>query len=136
MPEWTLAHRADGTWLATHADGTRHVADVVTDPDGAVWVHVDGEVVVVQAAHRRRRAAPGHGHAVLEAPMPAVVTAVLAAPGDRVAAGTTLLLLEAMKMELALRAPVAGRVGALHCGVGDRVAPGRVLVDLQAEGDA
>jgi biotin carboxyl carrier protein len=67
--------------------------------------------------------------------MPAQVTAVRVAAGDRVAAGAVLVLLEAMKMELPLRAPVAGRVRAIHCAPGDRVAPGRALVDLDAGDD-
>ncbi len=52
--------------------------------------------------------------------------------GDLVEAGATLLLLEAMKMELPLKAPAAGRVTAVHCAVGQRVAPGRALVDVRA----
>jgi biotin carboxyl carrier protein len=58
------------------------------------------------------------------------VIAVPVVPGDVVDAGTILVLLEAMKMELPLRAPFAGRIEAVHCVPGDRVAPGRVLVDL------
>ena len=102
----------------------------VTGSDDEVWVHVDGEVVVVGDAGKQRVRAQSHGHATLDTPMPAQVTAVLAEPGDVVDAGATLVLLEAMKMELPLRAPFAGRIEAVHCVAGDRVAPGRVLVDL------
>jgi biotin carboxyl carrier protein len=62
--------------------------------------------------------------------MPAQVTAVLVEPGDDVAQGEPLILLDAMKMELPLRAPFDARVEAVHCAAGDRVAPGRTLVDL------
>lgn len=133
MPEWALARRADGTWEARDAGGARLVVHAVTDGDGAVWVHADGEVFVARPPQRVRRAQTGHGHAHLEAPMPAQVIAVIVAPGDEVSAGATLLLLEAMKMELPLRAPTAGRIAAVHCAVGDRVVPGRALVDLEAE---
>ena len=57
----------------------------------------------------------------LRAPMPGNVTAVLVAPGDRVEAGQTLIVLEAMKMEHRINAPRAGRVAAVHCKVGDAV---------------
>jgi len=50
--------------------------------------------------------------------------------GDAVAAGDTLVVLEAMKMELAIRAPEAGIVRAVNCQAGDLVQPGTVLVDL------
>jgi biotin carboxyl carrier protein len=42
------------------------------------------------------------------APMQAVVHAVNVAVGDSVAAGQELVILEAMKMQLALAAPVSG----------------------------
>lgn len=67
----------------------------------------------------------------LAAPMPATVAAVLVQPGAVVAAGDTLVRLEAMKMELAIRAPAAGRVAAVDCRAGELVQPGRPLVTLE-----
>ena len=67
----------------------------------------------------------------LAAPMPATVSAVLVEPGAVVEAGDTLVRLEAMKMELAIRAPSAGRVTSVDCRVGDLVQPGRPLVALE-----
>ena len=67
----------------------------------------------------------------LAAPMPATVAAVLVRPGAVVAAGDTLVRLEAMKMELAIRAPAAGRVAAVDCRAGELVQPGRPLVTLE-----
>jgi len=63
-------------------------------------------------------------------PMPATVSAILVEPGQVVHAGDTLLRLEAMKMELAIRAPAEGRVKTVDCRVGDLVQPGRPLVGL------
>jgi 3-methylcrotonyl-CoA carboxylase alpha subunit len=56
---------------------------------------------------------------------------LLAAPGQTVAEGETVLVLEAMKMELPVRAPRAGIVKAVHCAQGDLVQPGVALVDLE-----
>ena len=67
----------------------------------------------------------------LGAPMPAAVSAILVKPGAVVEAGDTLLRLEAMKMELAIRAPSPGRVTSVDCRVGDLVQPGRPLVTLE-----
>jgi len=130
VADWQVERRPDGTWLAVDDSGTRHVAYAVTGDDDRVWVHVDGEVIVVAGAGEERSRPQSHGHATLDAPMPAQVTAVLVAPGDVVDAGATLVVLEAMKMELPLKTPFAGRVDAVHCSVGDRVAPGRILVDV------
>ena len=68
----------------------------------------------------------------LSAPMPATVSAILVEPGSTVEAGETLIRLEAMKMEQAIRAPAAGRVTAIACRVGELVQPGRPLVALEA----
>ena len=68
----------------------------------------------------------------LAAPMPATVSAILVEPGAVVEAGDTLLRLEAMKMELAIRAPAPGRVATVACRVGDLVQPGRPLVALES----
>jgi 3-methylcrotonyl-CoA carboxylase alpha subunit len=48
-----------------------------------------------------------------------------------VAQGAPLLLLEAMKMEHALKAPRAGTVKAFRCAVGEQVSEGAVLVELE-----
>ncbi len=66
----------------------------------------------------------------LHAPMPGKVTAVLVAPGAAVEEGQTLVTLEAMKMEHAVRAPRAGSVAEVAVEVGDQVDADRVLVTL------
>jgi 3-methylcrotonyl-CoA carboxylase alpha subunit len=63
--------------------------------------------------------------------MPATVRRLLVAPGDRVKAGDSLLILEAMKMELPVRAPAAGTVRAILCREGDLVQPGVALVTIE-----
>ena len=74
---------------------------------------------------------PAADQDALCAPMPAAVSAVLVQPGAVVDAGETLVRLEAMKMELAIRAPWSGRVATVDCRVGDLVQPGRPLVTLE-----
>jgi 3-methylcrotonyl-CoA carboxylase alpha subunit len=69
------------------------------------------------------------GH--LKAPMSGTVVAVLVEPGDAVAKGAALIVLEAMKMEHTIAAPAAGIVVAVNYGVGDRVAEGADLVDVE-----
>jgi len=72
------------------------------------------------------------GEETLIAAMDGLVTSVLAREGDQVRAGTPLVVLEAMKMEIRLVAPFAGRVKRVTCAPGDVVERGRVLVELEA----
>jgi acetyl/propionyl-CoA carboxylase alpha subunit/acetyl-CoA carboxylase carboxyltransferase component len=67
---------------------------------------------------------------------PAVIVAMPVAVGDEVEAGATLVVLESMKMETALRAPSAGRVRELFASVNSQVDAGAALLRLEqiAEG--
>ncbi|MFE3292642.1 carboxyl transferase domain-containing protein [Rhodococcus sp. NPDC059234] len=72
---------------------------------------------------------------VVRAPSPAVVVAMPVAVGDEVEAGATLVVLEAMKMETAIRAPHAGTVREVLAIVNSQVDAGAPLlrVDQVAE---
>jgi biotin carboxyl carrier protein len=69
-------------------------------------------------------------HQGLSAPMPATVLKVLVTPGTQVKKGETLVILEAMKMELPLRASADATVTAVRCREGELVQPEAVLVEL------
>jgi len=77
------------------------------------------------------RAAAGPADGKLAAPMNARVVAVHAKAGDRVAAGSALVVLEAMKMEHTLAAPAALCVKAVHVATGAQVAPGNLLMEFE-----
>jgi 3-methylcrotonyl-CoA carboxylase alpha subunit len=62
--------------------------------------------------------------------MPGKVIAVKVEAGQAVTRGQELLVVEAMKMENAIRAPRDGRVRTIGAKVGDSVAPGTVLVEM------
>ena len=64
----------------------------------------------------------------LTAPMPGTVVRVTAEKGQAVAAGDVLVVLEAMKMEHAVRAAIDGTVEDVLVAAGEQVADGAVLV--------
>jgi acetyl-CoA carboxylase biotin carboxyl carrier protein len=64
------------------------------------------------------------------AEMVANVMTVSVSPGDRVAEGDTVVLLESMKMEIPVLAEKAGVVAAVKVSPGDVVQEGDVLVSL------
>jgi biotin carboxyl carrier protein len=96
---------------------------------GKVWVFLDGRVHVI--GDTNAPAGPGRrDEASLAAPMPATVVAINVTPGQAVKAGDVLVVLEAMKMELAVTAPHDGRIRSIVCHVGELVQPGVPLVEF------
>ena len=73
------------------------------------------------------------GDGVIAAPMPGHVLSIAVEPGAQVEAGQTLGVLEAMKMELALKAPFAGTVESVNAHVGAQVAMGALLFVVNAD---
>jgi acetyl/propionyl-CoA carboxylase alpha subunit len=80
-------------------------------------------------SHRPGAAA---GESTVTAPMPGTVIRVEVQPGDSVQARQSLVVLEAMKMEIPVHSPFDGTVTGVHVAAGDRVAGGTVLVELGA----
>ena len=62
--------------------------------------------------------------------MVANVLTVYVAPGDRVATGDTVVLLESMKMEIPVLSEHAGTVSAVNDATGDVVQEGDALITL------
>ncbi|MGE0449952.1 MAG: acetyl-CoA carboxylase biotin carboxyl carrier protein subunit [Vicinamibacterales bacterium] len=122
----------DGMYCVEH-EGGRDIVYVAGTPEDR-WFHWNGRVFrrPFQPAPARPAAAPLAGRQFLSTPMPATVLRVLAAEGDRVRKGDTLVVLEAMKMELPIRAESDAAVVEVRCREGDLVQADAVLVELEA----
>jgi 3-methylcrotonyl-CoA carboxylase alpha subunit len=98
------------------------------------WVFIDGRTYVIEAetGDAADRVHVTDDQVALSAPMPATVIAINVAPGQDVAAGDVLVLLEAMKMEVPIKAPRAARVKSLACREGDLVQRGVPLLELES----
>lgn len=83
------------------------------------------------AAAKSREYLPDAGTALL-APIQGTLLKVLVEPGQLVSAGTTLALIEAMKMEHEIKSLDDGRVRSIQASVGDIVAEGSPLLYLEA----
>lgn len=112
-------------------DGQRVRAFVSSD-NGRRWVTVKGQTFMLTKSSGARRSGHGHHHAAgeLTAPMPGQVRAVNVSEGDAVAKGQTLLVLEAMKMEIRVQSHQDGTVKKLLVKQGQTVEREQALIEL------
>jgi len=129
-----------GAWSLL-LDGEVVTVDVDAGKDGELLCDVRGTVVPVKLVDAGRRLlekaqadAGAHGPkgpTAITAPMPGKVVRVLVKPGDAVAAGQPVAVVEAMKMENEIRAPRAGTVHTVHVKEGQPVEGQEPLVTVE-----
>ena len=68
---------------------------------------------------------------MLLAPMPGAVVSVEVAVGDKVSSGSSLMVLEAMKMQQSLLSTVDGVVKAINIAAGDTVEDEQILIEFE-----
>jgi biotin carboxyl carrier protein len=132
---WEVDARLTAQGIASLLVGSvSHVADV-TDDAGRCVVDVGGETYAIQVEEHTRwtirtrgGAAAGPRGQTLVAPLPGRITRVAVAPGEAVAAGSALVMIEAMKMENELRASAPGTVMEVRVQAGQAVNAGDVLI--------
>jgi propionyl-CoA carboxylase alpha chain len=121
--------------LDAEIDGRRARARITRHGDRVI---VGGPRGDVELAIAPRFVIPGAADAAggFAARMPGKVIDLRVAVGERVEAGQTLVVLEAMKMEHPMRAPEPGVVREVRVAVGDQVESGAVLLIVEADGAA
>jgi len=107
---WTLAPGGEHREVEVLDERTLHIRSLTSNGD-------------------RQRPSP-----VLKAPMPGLVLRVQVAPGQVVAAGSGLVVLEAMKMENELKAAGPAVVKAVWVQPGEAVEKGQVLLEFEGQG--
>ena len=131
---------------------TVQVEDLSTSP---VRVTVEGETYYVEvegrptatpadrqaSGYRQPRAAPGQAQArtpvpkgsdnLIRSPMPGKVVSVNVKPGESVAQGQEVCVVEAMKMEQVISAPRDGVIKAVHAKPMQQVGQDDALVELE-----
>jgi biotin carboxyl carrier protein len=78
----------------------------------------------------------GGGNGLIAAPMPGKIVEIKVAPGDRVAADQSIIVIEAMKMQNELNAPISGIVQEVTVKAGDAVEADQKLAVITPENTA
>lgn len=129
----TLAHvTVNGTAYEVEIEGGKAAAakkpQVAPVPSAASNIAVTPASVSSRPASVGAAAAGGH---TVKSPLPGTVLAVKVNVGDKVAAGQTLVVLEAMKMENNIDADRAGVVKAVNVQQGATVMEGDNLITIE-----
>lgn len=124
--------RAENGRLDLLIDG-QPVSATVSSDGAKRWVTVNGQTWVLTKSNGGRKSSGHGGHAAgeLVAPMPGLVRAVQVAEGDSVTKGQTLVIVEAMKMEIKIAAPRDGKVKSLKVKPGQIVEREQTLVEIE-----
>jgi acetyl/propionyl-CoA carboxylase alpha subunit len=142
--------RDGGTVAVTLGDGDAEPVEVLDDgptltvffgsrvlelaPSGDGGFTGRGGIGIAVEARRigARTGAAAASSGRVQAPMPGRIVKLLVAPGEHVATGAGLVVMEAMKMENEIGAPHAGTVVRVLVNVGDTVERDAALVELEA----
>ncbi|MEH6517588.1 MAG: acetyl/propionyl/methylcrotonyl-CoA carboxylase subunit alpha [Halioglobus sp.] len=90
-----------------------------------------GHFILEDVTHKPAAAVAGAGSGQLKASMDGAIVNVLVKEGDEVVAGQTLVVLEAMKMEHALKAGISGKVESVNCSTGQQVKSKQILATIE-----
>jgi len=128
-----VLHAQDGK-LDLLIDGKRVTAYVSFD-NAKRWVTINGQTFVLTKSSGSQTRGHGHHHAAgeLTAPMPGQVRALNVSEGEAVTKGQTLLVLEAMKMEIRVQAPFNGVVSSISIKAGQTVEREQILLIVESQ---
>jgi biotin carboxyl carrier protein len=128
----------DGRSYEAHAERSDDYRDEHGNEygDQCAWITVRGRRFRIAITDPRRwtqssAAAHGHDRETIVASMPGKIVRVLVQPGETVAAGQGIIVIEAMKMQNEMKAHRAGRVTAVPVREGETVAARAILATIE-----
>ena len=108
------------------------VTAYVSSDNAKRWVTINGRTFLLTKQSGSRRVGAKHDQSgELTAPMPGQVRALNVSEGEAVVKGQTLMVLEAMKMEIRIQAPAEGKVKKLFVKQGEAVEREQVLIEIK-----
>jgi geranyl-CoA carboxylase alpha subunit len=114
-------------------DGIKQTVNFAFAEHGELFLEShEGCLMIEDKTHAPVEAADGAGNGQIKASMDGGIVDVVVSEGTAVSKGDTLVVLEAMKMEHAMKADVTGVVKAIHVAKGDQVKGRQLLVEVEA----
>jgi len=128
------ARRISAQCLSLIVKGRSYTAYVVAN-ERKRYIHIDGHHFCVEEAEDEVgtgyvREGSTTADRSVTAPMPGTIVAIQVKEGDEVEKNQSLVIVESMKMENALRSPLHGRIAKIHFKSGDLVDAGVPIVEL------
>ena len=127
--EWSFEKRPGGFIIATHKNGKR-IRFHYAKKKNQFWAKVEGRDFFGEKIPLTRAGAKD-ADSDFSAQFPGKVRKLAVAEGTPVEAGVVLLMMEAMKMEFAIKASHAGIVKRFLVKEGDGVNPGQILLEFE-----
>ena len=121
----------EGKVILARLQGSRPQNWAITAMNGRVLVCDSGQSFLFSLHQASGDAAAVESDGAIRSPMPGTVVAVEVGEGDAVVKGQRLVVLSAMKMELAMEAPFDGIVAELHAAAGINVSDGVLLLRIE-----
>lgn len=111
-------------------DGKQYSVQVA-EGDAEIKVAPAAPATAVAEAATPSPVIAGEGSVHINSQTPGNVWKILKSPGDKVAEGDIIMILEAMKMEIDIAAPQAGTIASINVSVNDAVADGQLLATME-----
>jgi pyruvate carboxylase subunit B len=109
-------------------DGKQYSVQVA---EGEGDIQIAPATTVAPAAAAAPTGPAGAGSIEINSQTPGNVWKILKNPGDTVAEGDIIMILEAMKMEIDIAAPQAGKIVSINVNVNDTVADAQLLATME-----
>ncbi len=123
----TVTSDAGDAIYTVHVEGKDYTVTVSDGGDITGIVPLGGAVSTASGSV----SASVEGGLPVNAPLAGNIFKVMVGPGQSVAEGDVILILEAMKMETEVKAPTSGTIGSVNVKQGDVVAVGDILITIQ-----
>ncbi len=124
LEEHRVRYRFDGRCLTNH---------YLTDEQRILIADASEDWILTNQLHSPAASSAASGSGKIKAPMDGAVVAILCEETQQVTKGTTLAVIEAMKMEHPLKADMDGTIHKIHINEGNQVKGRQILIEISED---